>query len=505
MKVALIAASAVIALGVAVTGEARAAFPGANGKIVFRTNRDGNAEIYTMNADGTNRVDLTRSPAEEVEPRWSPDGTRIVFASNRTGNYEIYTMAADGTGVTRLTFTSANNRRPAWTAEGAILFHSDRDGNREIYRMNADGSGQTNLTQSTTDDGYATAAPRGDKVAFTSDRGGDYHLYLLNAGSGGVQQVTNTAGAQDFEANWSPSGNDLVFVRFDSGFNTSDLYVAHSNGSGLRQLTSTPDRTEFEPAWSPDGKRIVFHACSGLGGTNQHCADYVMNADGIGETEVSTPQIPYVDAFSSDRIDPFWGIPFRTGSGLTIGQANGQLEVTVPSSTANDPSAGYADVGVASACHLMGDFDVQVDYRLLQWAGPAFVNMSFDTFSSANGSYETYGMFVFDPGFGTGISTHFPGPVNTFVNAPEAAGTLRFARIGDTITAYRLVAGSWSPIQSTLDTQTDVGVNLNLFSNAAAFSHPDVKVAYDNFRVSSGAFSCPTWWDDNAPDWQAVR
>jgi hypothetical protein len=370
--------------------------------------------------------------------------------------------------------------------------------------MNADGSGQSNLTRSTTDDAYAAAAPRGDKIAFTSDRGGDYHLYLLSSRGGDVRQVTS-GNTEDFEANWSPSGNDLVFVRFDSAFNTSDLYVVHANGSGLRQLTSTSDRIEFEPSWSPDGTKIVFHACSGLDTSNQHCANYVMNSDGTGETEISTPQIPFLDTFTSDRIDPFWGTPFLTGTGPTIAAANGQLEITVPSSTTNDASAGYVSIGAASACHLTGDFDIQVDYRLLQWAGPAFVNLSFDTFSTANGSYETYGMFVFDPGFGTGISTHFPSPTNTFVNAPAATGTLRFARIGDTITAYRLVGGSWSLLQSTTDTQTDVGVNLNVFSNAAAFSHPDVKVAYDNFRVSGGTFTCPTWWDDNAPDWQAVR
>jgi hypothetical protein len=48
-------------------GVARAAFPGTNGKIVFETNRDGNEEIYTMNSDGTNRVDLTRNPAEDTD------------------------------------------------------------------------------------------------------------------------------------------------------------------------------------------------------------------------------------------------------------------------------------------------------------------------------------------------------------------------------------------------------------------------------------------------------
>ena len=59
---------------------AKAAFPGANGSIVFQTNRDGNSEIYTMNADGTNRVNLTRNAADDVEPHWSSDGRKIVFA-----------------------------------------------------------------------------------------------------------------------------------------------------------------------------------------------------------------------------------------------------------------------------------------------------------------------------------------------------------------------------------------------------------------------------------------
>src|SRR6266576_977056 len=106
MKTVLIAVAAVFALGFA--GAAQGAFPGANGKIVFETNRNGNADIYTMNADGTNRVNLTRNPAEDVEPRWSPDGARIAFASNRTGNFEIYAMNAAGGDVQRLTFTSAN-------------------------------------------------------------------------------------------------------------------------------------------------------------------------------------------------------------------------------------------------------------------------------------------------------------------------------------------------------------------------------------------------------------
>src|SRR5882672_10257460 len=72
--------------------QARAAFPGANGKIVFSSQRDGNNEIYTMNPDGSDRVDLTRNPASDITPEWSPDGRGIAFASNRSGGYQVYVM-----------------------------------------------------------------------------------------------------------------------------------------------------------------------------------------------------------------------------------------------------------------------------------------------------------------------------------------------------------------------------------------------------------------------------
>ena len=76
-----------------------AAFPGTNGKISFSSDRDGNREIYVMDAAGTNQTNLTNSAAQDYEPAWSPDGSKIAFRSDRDGNGEIYVMdAADGTG-----------------------------------------------------------------------------------------------------------------------------------------------------------------------------------------------------------------------------------------------------------------------------------------------------------------------------------------------------------------------------------------------------------------------
>jgi hypothetical protein len=85
------------------------------GRIAFASNRDGNREIYVMNADGSGVTRLTNNPADDVVPSWSPDGRRIAFESDRDGNLEIYVMNADGSGQTNLTNNPADDVVPSWS------------------------------------------------------------------------------------------------------------------------------------------------------------------------------------------------------------------------------------------------------------------------------------------------------------------------------------------------------------------------------------------------------
>ena len=90
-----------------------------------------------------------------TDPRISPDGSTILFSTWRDGNGEIYKMNADGTALTRLTNNSAEDWAAVYSPDGAyIVFSSYRDGNDEVYIMNADGSGQTNLTNNLAHDRY---------------------------------------------------------------------------------------------------------------------------------------------------------------------------------------------------------------------------------------------------------------------------------------------------------------------------------------------------------------
>ncbi len=116
-------------------------------RIAFTSDRDGDAEVFVMNADGTHQAQLTENDEWDGAAAWSPDGSRIAFKSDRDGNDEVYVMNADGAGQTRLTVNPGTDSAPAWSPDGTrIAFESDRDENVDLYVMNADGSGQARLT-----------------------------------------------------------------------------------------------------------------------------------------------------------------------------------------------------------------------------------------------------------------------------------------------------------------------------------------------------------------------
>ena len=102
----------VVILGLAGCGGGQAP---TSGRIAFGSHRDGNGEIYVMNADGSGQTRLTDNPAFDVGPAWSPDGTRIAFTSGDILSPEVYVMNADGSGQTRLTDNPAFDGGPAWS------------------------------------------------------------------------------------------------------------------------------------------------------------------------------------------------------------------------------------------------------------------------------------------------------------------------------------------------------------------------------------------------------
>src|SRR6266498_2961479 len=206
----LVSVAVLVAALAASARPALAAFPGANGKIVFTSDRDGNDEIYVMNADGTAQTTLTNTPASDARPAWSPDGSKIVFTSNRDGNAEIYVMNADGSAQTNLTNNPATDTEAAWSPDGSKI----------VFDSSADGTAQTNLTNNSATDDAAVWSPDGSRIAFASTRGGFFFdIWVMNSdGSGAPVDLTNTPAGSDVRPDWSPDGTKWSLPEVRRGF-----------------------------------------------------------------------------------------------------------------------------------------------------------------------------------------------------------------------------------------------------------------------------------------------
>jgi Tol biopolymer transport system component/tRNA A-37 threonylcarbamoyl transferase component Bud32 len=253
--------------------------PAVGSRIAFATERDGNSEVYVMNEDGSGLVNLSRNPASDLRPRWSPDGRRILFVSERSGNRDIFVMNADGSWQTNLTNHPAVDDRPWFSPDGRrIVFESDRTGDWEIYVMNGDGSGQANLTNNAAKDVHPSWSPVGPRIAFYSNRDGNPEVYFMNADGSGQTRLAGSAKGE-FTPVWSPDGQRIVYMSNREA--NREIYVRNVDGSGETRLTYQ-EGLDFQPVWSPNGRRIAF--ASERDG-NQDI--YVMNADGSGMTRLT--------------------------------------------------------------------------------------------------------------------------------------------------------------------------------------------------------------------------
>ena len=225
------------------------------------------SDIYVMDADAENMINLTQSPELEYKASWSPDGKHIVF-DKKIGDaqWAIFVMDANGQNLQRLTFEPGFNVSPHWSPDGErIAFVSTRDGSRRIYTMGTDGQNVQQITHRQHEFyGAPTWSPDAKWLAFGAGNFRKWGIYLTDPQGrnerlifrSNVSQLdTRTAGGPT----WSPDGQHLVFVE---PWDEANLGLIRIRVDGaMPTALNTGDLTRWRaPKWSPDGNSILFSA-----------------------------------------------------------------------------------------------------------------------------------------------------------------------------------------------------------------------------------------------------
>lgn len=256
-------------------------------ELLFNSNRDGNDELYLMNADGSGVRRLTNHPAKEAFHDFSPDGTQIVFNSNRENEtVGIYLMNLDAADPpVRISDRAFNSEiRPGcWSRDGTrIAFTSDRGSAKyNVYTMAVEPLRPTLFWSENGGVEDFDISPDGSLIATAvkTATGGELRMTDLERRD---THVLATAENSELAPAFSPDGAAIAFSRKADG--NTDICATRRDGSDLRNLSQNAAR-DASPAWSADGQRIIF--ASDRDGQYDKFHLWEMQADGSGQRRVS--------------------------------------------------------------------------------------------------------------------------------------------------------------------------------------------------------------------------
>jgi TolB protein len=251
-KLGILGTVAAFILALAFPHMASAAFPGPSGRIAFESRYLG-GRIFTVRPSGERPRRI--AGRDSSAPAFSADGTRIVFERLRGGNVDLYKMRANGSHKVRLTHSAADEFGPSFSPSGRrIVFARKRAGDFDLWTMRAGGGHKRRLTRTP---GAFEASPRyspnGRRIVFVRN----FDLGIMRADGSHAHRIRTTPNVYESNPDFSPDGSPIVFSRNSARRIYDEIFSMRADGSHLRRLTRSKANDTF-PAFSPRGRRIAF-------------------------------------------------------------------------------------------------------------------------------------------------------------------------------------------------------------------------------------------------------
>ena len=255
-------------------------------KILFTSNtRDGNREVYIMNPDGSEQVNLTQHRAADQQAVWSPTGEQILFVSDRGGARDLYLMDPDGSEVRRVFKFKIEDWRtnPTWSPDGkrfAYGYEGRNDLTANIYIATL---GEQEPEEFLLNAWYPAWSPDGTEMAYTALHLNTRRLTLIDIRTRKQKRLLpKKAMAWQNDPSWSAAGDKLAFswnnnpipplhmVDLREAWETKEtVYIVNRDGTGLQQLVDEAGSYAIYPALSPNGDEVLYTHAQQINGDFQ--------------------------------------------------------------------------------------------------------------------------------------------------------------------------------------------------------------------------------------------